>query len=197
LENNLEPNLVLASSSAYRRELLRRLRLPFRIAVPNIDESPLSGEAGADTAARLSRLKASAVAEQFSPALVIGSDQVAECQGLRLDKPGERPGAEAQLRWVSGKDAVFHTALTLLNTNTGTAQTSVVVTKVRFRPISDPEINRYLDAEPAYDCAGSAKSEGLGISLLEEIRCDDPTALVGLPLIALCRMLRTEGVAVP
>jgi septum formation protein len=197
LENKREFNLVLASSSAYRQELLRRLHMPFKVAAPNIDETPLAGETGAETAARLARLKANAVAGEFAPALVIGSDQVAECEGLRLDKPGERSKALAQLRWVSGKEAIFHTALALLNTTTAMAQTEVIATRVRFRSLSDPEINRYLDAEPAYDCAGSAKSEGLGISLLDEITGSDPTALIGLPLIALCRMLRNETVPVP
>lgn len=197
MENKDKLKLVLASTSAYRRELLQRLHIPFVTAGPDIDESAFDGESGAETATRLARLKASAVAGRFEHALVIGSDQVAECHGIRLDKPGERDKAIAQLSWVSGKEAVFHTAVTLLNTATSNAQTTVVPTRVRFRSLDETEINRYLEIEPAFDCAGSAKSEGLGISLLDGISGDDPTALIGLPLIALCRMLRIEAVAIP
>lgn len=197
MENKDNPKLVLASTSAYRRELLLRLQIPFTTAGPDIDESALAGEHGAATAARLAQLKAGAVSARFQNALVIGSDQVAECQGVRLDKPGERAKAFAQLSWVSGKEAIFHTAITLLNTATSNTQTTVVPTRVRFRSLQETEINRYLALEPAFDCAGSAKSEGLGISLLDEISGDDPTALIGLPLIALCRMLRNEAVPIP
>lgn len=197
MENKNNLKLVLASTSAYRRELLRRLQFPFTTAGPDIDESALAGERGAETAARLAQLKADAVSVRFQNALIIGSDQVAECHGVRLDKPGERAKAFAQLSWVSGKEAIFHTAITLLNTTTSNTQTTVVPTRVRFRSLQETEINRYLELEPAFDCAGSAKSEGLGISLLEEISGNDPTALIGLPLIALCRMLRNEAVPIP
>lgn len=197
MENKTELALVLASTSAYRRELLKRLRIQFDIAAPDIDESPLPEESAATTAERLAREKAAAVAGSHPKALIIGSDQVAECDGLRLDKPGRQSEAFAQLRWVSGKEAVFHTAIALKNTRTTTMQSAVTTTRVRFRPLGAEEISRYIAAEPAFDCAGSAKSEGLGIALLDAISGDDPTALVGLPLITLCRMLRAEGITVP
>ena len=146
---------------------------------------------------RLARLKARAVANEFGPALIIGSDQVAECEGLRMDKPGSRSRAIEQLSWASGRQAVFNTAVTLFNTTTGLDQTVVVPTKVRYRQITKAEIERYLDKEAAFDCAGSAKAESLGISLLDAIKGDDPTALIGLPLIALCAMLRNESIAIP
>ena len=189
--------LILASTSTYRRELLARLKLPFEADSPNVDETPNTGETGADCAARLSRLKAQAVANRYANALIIGSDQVAECNGRRLDKPGNVERAIEQLAWTSGKRAVFSTAVTLLNTATGNEQTRVVPTTVSYRDLSHAEIERYLRQEVAIDCAGSAKAEGLGIALLDSIEGADPTALIGLPLIALCAMLRDEGFVVP
>ena len=189
--------VVLASTSAYRRELLARLKLPFEAESPNVDETPKAGEAGADCAVRLSRLKAQAVANKYTNALIIGSDQVAECNGRRLDKPGDVERAIEQLSWTSGKRAVFSTAVTVLNTASGNEQTRIVPTTVSYRNLSRAEIERYLQQEAAIDCAGSAKAEGLGIALLDSIEGADPTALIGLPLIALCTMLRNEGFAVP
>ncbi len=196
-EKPSSPQLVLASTSQYRRTLLKRLQMPFETAAPRVDETPQVGEAGAECAARLSRLKAHAVAARHPTALIIGSDQVAECDGRRLDKPGNLQGATEQLAWASGKQALFSTAVTLLNSSTGREQTRVVPTTVRYRRISNAEIERYLRQEAAVDCAGSAKAESLGIALLDAIEGTDPTALIGLPLIALCAMLREENVAIP
>jgi len=196
-QNQQSTRLVLASTSAYRRALLARLQLPFETGSPNIDETPRAGESGPECAARLSRLKARAVAVHHPGALIIGSDQVAECEGRRLDKPGDVQRAIAQLSWASGKEAVFSTAVTLFNPASGREQTRVVPTAVRYRTLSRLEIERYLRQETAVDCAGSAKAEGLGIALLEAIEGADPTALIGLPLIALCAMLREEGIVVP
>lgn len=189
--------VVLASTSAYRRGLFARLQLPFETDFPDIDEAPLAGENGSECAARLSRLKAQAVASRHPNALIIGSDQVSECHGRRLDKPGSVERAIEQLLWASGKQAVFNTAVTVLNTTSGHEQTRVVPTTVSYRSVSRAEIERYLRREAAIDCAGSAKAEGLGIALLEAIEGADPTALIGLPLIALCAMLRNEGVVIP
>ncbi|HVY07601.1 MAG TPA: Maf family nucleotide pyrophosphatase [Burkholderiales bacterium] len=189
--------LILASTSRYRRELLERLKIPFQTSAPDVDESPLQGEAPAITAARLALAKAQAVREKFPRSLIIGSDQVAFCEGVRLDKPGNHAGAVAQLRHSSGKLVSFMTALALLNTVSGNTQTRLVPTEVRFRKLDDLEIERYLEQEPAYDCAGSAKAEGLGIALIESITSPDPTALIGLPLIALAEMLRAENLVVP
>ena len=189
--------LVLASTSPYRRELLDRLQLSFAVCAPETDETPLAGEAPARTAERLAIAKAAAVVEKYPDALIIGSDQVAFCGEARFGKPGTREKASAQLRSLSGKIAVFHTGLCLLNSRTGRHHLRGVATEVRFRELSDAEIEGYLDKENALNCAGSARSEGLGISLLEWMRSDDPTALVGLPLIALAEMLRAEGVALP
>lgn len=189
--------LVLASTSAYRRELLQRFGLPFEVARPDIDESPLPGEHPRATAERLAIEKARAVAGNFPDALIIGSDQVAAMGDIRFGKPGTVERAVAQLKQMSGQTVVFHTALALLNTQTGDAQIDVVPTEVRFRTLSDDEIVRYVEKERPLDCAGSAKSEGLGITLLDALSGDDPNALVGLPLIALARMLRHEGVALP
>jgi len=189
--------LVLASTSAYRRELLQRFGLPFEVARPDIDESPLPGEHPRSTAERLAIEKARAVAGNFTDALIIGSDQVAAMGDIRFGKPGTVERAVAQLKQMSGQTVVFHTALALLNTTTGEAQIDVVPTEVRFRTLGDDEIVRYVEKERPLDCAGSAKSEGLGITLLDALSGDDPNALVGLPLIALARMLRHEGVALP
>ena len=189
--------LVLASTSPYRRELLSRLQLPFEVCAPQTDETPLAGEAPADTAERLSAEKAQAVVARFPDALIIGSDQVAYCGSERFGKPGSRENALGQLRKLSGKIAIFHTGLCLLNSRSGRRHVRGVATEVRFRELADSEIERYLDKEDALNCAGSARSEALGISLLEWMRSDDPTALVGLPLIALADMLRAEGLALP
>lgn len=193
----ITPLLVLASTSPFRRELLGRLQIPFETAAPDLDESPLPGEAPAATAERLSVEKARAVGGRYPGALIIGSDQVAYLGTQRFGKPGTRENAIAQLRSMSGKTVVFHTGLCLLNAATGRIHLRAVPTEVRFRELSDAEIFRYLDKENALNCAGSARSEGLGISLLESMRGDDPNALVGLPLIALCDMLRAEGVELP
>ncbi len=191
------PTIVLASTSPFRRELLGRLGLPFEAVAPDVDESPLAGESPAATAERLSVAKARAVAHRHPEALIIGSDQVAHLDGSRFGKPGTRENAIAQLRAMSGKAVIFHTGLCLLNAATGRSHLRGVPTEVRFRELSDAEILRYQDKENALNCAGSARSEGLGISLLEYMRGDDPNALVGLPLIALCEMLRAEGVQLP
>jgi septum formation protein len=185
--------LVLASTSVYRRQLLSRLQLQFEVAAPEVDETPHAGEAPQASALRLAQAKARAVAGRFPRALIIGSDQVAELHGVRLDKPGTQARAHAQLALLSGQAAVFHTALALLDAASGRMQTSVVPTRVRFRSLTDLQIDSYLSKEQPLDCAGSAKSEGLGIALLEAIEGDDPTALIGLPLIALTGMLLAEG----
>lgn len=189
--------VVLASTSPFRRELLARLQLPFETVAPETDESALPGEAPASTALRLSEAKARAVARRFPDALIIGSDQVAAQGNDRFGKPGSRQNAIAQLRLMRGKEVVFHTGLCLLNSATNRVQTCCIDTHVGFRDLADAEIESYLDKEDALNCAGSAKSEGLGISLLAYLRGDDPNALIGLPLIALCDMLRAEGVALP
>ncbi|MBL8488116.1 MAG: septum formation inhibitor Maf [Rhodocyclaceae bacterium] len=191
------PNLVLASTSPYRRELLTRLGLPFAVDAPDCDESPVPGETPAATAERLAEAKARAVQARYPRSLVIGSDQVAHCEGRIFGKPGTRDRAVRQLQDLSGRTVVFHTGLCLLNTGTGHARVRGVPVEVKFRRLDPGEIERYLDREDALNCAGSARSEGLGIALLEYLRGDDPNALVGLPLIALCDMLRAEGVALP
>lgn len=191
------PEIVLASTSPFRRELLARLQLPFEAVAPDADETPLPGESPVATAERLSVAKARAVVERHPRALIIGSDQVAYQGELRYGKPGTRENAIAQLRSMSGKTVIFHTGLCLLNAATGRVHLRGIPTEVCFRELSDDEIRRYLDKENALNCAGSARSEGLGISLLESLRGDDPNALVGLPLIALCDMLRAEGIDLP
>ncbi|MGF6975078.1 septum formation protein [Paraburkholderia sp. JPY465] len=186
------PRLILASSSQYRRELLERLRVPFDIIVPAIDETPLAGETPETTALRLAESKARAVARGLAttePALVIGSDQVATYDGLQIGKPSTHDRALAQLQAMRGREVLFHSALCLFDSATNSAQTVDVITRVRFRDLPDAALDAYLRAETPYDVAGSAKSEGLGIALLEAIHSDDPTALVGLPLIALSHML--------
>jgi septum formation protein len=191
------PRLILASTSPYRRDLLARLQIPFEVVAPNADESPLPGESAAATAERLAVVKARAVAHLYPDALVIGSDQVAHMGEKRFGKPGTRANAVEQLRTMSGHSVVFHTGLCLLNTATDRVHLRGIPTEIRFRELADAEIQRYLDKEDALNCAGSARSEGLGIALLEYLRGDDPNALVGLPLMALCGMLRAEGVALP
>ena len=190
------PRLILASSSPYRRELLERLRIPFDVAVPAIDETPHAGETPEATALRLAEAKARAVAAALAPddaVLVIGSDQVATYDGLQIGKPGTHEKALAQLQAMRGREVLFHSALCLFDSRSGAAQRVDVITRVRFRNLPDAALEAYLLAETPYDVAGSAKSEGLGIALLEAIHSDDPTALVGLPLIALSDMLMTAG----
>lgn len=189
-------SLVLGSTSVYRRELLSRLRLPFEVEPPQVDEEPLPGEAPADLARRLAAAKAAAVAARHPAAVVIGSDQVADLDGEPLGKPGNHANAVAQLRRMSGRTVVFQTALTVMCQQSGFVAHDLAPVRVRFRALHDEEIEAYLRAEQPYDCAGSARSEGLGIALLEAIDSDDPTALVGLPLIRTCRMLRAAGVRV-
>jgi len=188
--------LLLASTSVYRRELLARLRLDFQVFSPRVDETPLPGEPPEQTALRLAEAKARAGATAFPRALVIGSDQVAELDGQRLEKPGSHAIAIQQLTLLSGRSAVFHTAVALLNAQTGTLRKQLVPTRVVFRSLSSRQIDAYLRSEQPYDCAGSAKSEGLGIALIQAIEATDPTALIGLPLIALTDMLAAEGVEV-
>jgi septum formation protein len=188
--------LVLASTSPYRRELLARLQLAFEVMSPGVEEHPLPGEPPAATALRLAEAKARAGAARFPGALVIGSDQVAELEGERVEKPGTHEIAKRQLERASGRTALFHTAVALLNAGTGSLHTRVVRSQVTFRNLSAEQIDRYLRLEQPYDCAGSAKSEGLGIALLRSIEGDDPTALIGLPLIALVDMLAREGCTV-
>jgi septum formation protein len=189
--------VVLASTSPYRRELLARLRIPFETVAPETDESMLPGETSSATAQRLAEAKARAVVPRYPDALIIGSDQVAANGNERFGKPGRRENAITQLRLMRGKEVVFHTGLCVLDSATNRVQVRCVDTHVGFRDYSDAEIESYLDQEDALNCAGSAKSEGLGISLLRYLRGDDPNALVGLPLIALCEMLRAEGLHLP
>lgn len=188
--------LVLASTSPYRRELLGRLGLPFDVAAPDIDETPLPGEPAAETALRLARAKALAVSSAYPDALIIGSDQVADLDGVRLEKPGDHARAVVQLEQASGRMVIFHTALALLHVGSGRLHSRVVDTRVQFRALSGAQIETYLRRERPYDCAGSAKVEGLGIALISRLEGDDPTALIGLPLIALVDLLCAEGVAV-
>ena len=185
--------VVLGSTSRYRRELLQRLGLPFEVAAPEVDETPRPGEAPAALAQRLALAKARAVAERFPEAVVIGSDQVADLAGEPLGKPGTHERAVLQLRRMRGQTVVFQTALAVVCRASGFERQDIAPVRVAFRELDDGEIERYLLAEQPYDCAGSAKSEGLGIALLEAIDSDDPTALVGLPLIRTCRMLRAAG----
>jgi septum formation protein len=194
-----KPRLILASSSRYRRELLERLRIPFDVITPDIDETPIHGETPEATAVRLSVAKARAAAARVTDAaagtLVIGSDQVATCDGRQIGKPGTHENARLQLQSMRGKSVEFHSALCLFDSRTNHIQSADIVTRVQFRDLPDAEIDAYLLAETPYDVAGSAKSEGLGIVLVDAIHSDDPTALVGLPLIALSKMLRVAGFA--
>ena len=188
--------IILASTSKYRRELLARLGLPFEVAPPEVDETALPNELPQATSRRLAEAKAGAVAERFPEALVIGSDQVAVLDGLALGKPGNFANAMRQLKAMRGKEVVFHTALCLCQAASGRVQTRVVPYYVRFRAYSDAQLERYLEREQPYDCAGSARCEGLGIALIAEMRGEDPNALIGLPLIALTEMLAELGVGV-
>jgi len=189
------PLLILASTSVYRRELLERLHISFEVISPKVDETPLTGESTLDLALRLAQAKAAAVAKQYPHAWVIGSDQVADLCGAAIGKPGNFERAMAQLQLMRGQTVTFHTALCLMQ---GTVQTTLSIpTEVTFRKLSDDVLENYLLTEEPYDCAGSAKSEGLGITLLEAIKSDDPTALIGLPLITLTGLLRDAGFVIP
>ena len=186
--------LVLASTSRYRRELLERLRLPFTVEAPDVDEQPRAGEMPASTALRLALAKAEAVAARRPKAVVIGSDQVADLAGRGVGKPGDHARATEQLRALRGRVVVFQTAVAVVCRGAGFAESALVPVTVRMRELSDAEIERYLRVETPYDCAGSAKIETLGIALVESVACDDPTALIGLPLIRTCELLRRAGI---
>ncbi len=188
------PPLILASTSVYRRELLSRLKLPFDVAAPGVDETPVAGETPPDLALRLALAKAEAVARMRPDAVIIGSDQVADLDGAPIGKPHVHERAVAQLRAMSGRTVVFQTAVAVVRPQTGFARTLLAPVRVRFRALDDEHIERYLQAEKPYDCAGSARSESLGIALLETIESDDPTALVGLPLIRTCTLLLEAGI---
>ena len=188
--------LVLASTSRYRRALLAQLGLPFAVASPATDETPLPGETPAATALRLADAKARSVAADFPDALIIGSDQVADCEGQLVGKPRDHRHAVAQLTALSGKTVVFHSGLALFDAARGTGETAMVDVRSTFRDLSPDEIESYLRRDRPYDCAASVKSDALGIALFERIESDDPTALVGLPLIRLADMLRAAGVAI-
>ena len=188
--------LILASTSIYRSQLLSTLQIPFQTAAPDVDETPLPGESAEQTSLRLSRVKAQVVAERFPDALIIGSDQVALLEGKQLGKPLNHDNAVKQLRSMRGKVVTFYTALSLLNAANGEMQTDVDITRVSFRNLSDDAIERYLLKEQPYHCAGSAKSEGLGIALIGRIEGNDPNALIGLPLIMLVGMLEKQGVRI-
>jgi septum formation protein len=190
----MQRTVILASTSRYRRELLSRLRLPFEVQAPEVDETPLARETPRALAERLALEKAQVVALRFPEAVVIGSDQVADLAGEPLGKPGDHPRATAQLRRMSGQTLVFQTAVAVVCQASGFVARDLAPVRVVFRQLGDAAIESYLRAEQPYDCAGSAKSEGLGIALLEAIDSDDPTALVGLPLIRTARMLRAAGV---
>jgi len=185
--------LILGSTSRYRKELLQRLEMPFDVVAPEVDETPLPGERPVDLAVRLAMAKARAVATQHPDAVVIGSDQVADLNGKPLGKPGDHARATAQLREMRGQVVIFQTAVSVLHIASGFEQSTLAPVRVHFRMLSDAEIETYLQLEQPYDCAGSAKSEGLGIALLESIDNDDPTALIGLPLIRTCKMLEAAG----
>ncbi len=186
--------LILGSTSPYRRELLERLRLPFEVAAPDVDETPQASETPKQLACRLAMAKARVVGAQFPDCVVIGSDQVADLDGQALGKPGNHARAVAQLQQMRGKTVIFQTAVAVVCQDAKFAQMDLAQVKVKFRDLTDAEIEAYLLAETPYDCAGSAKSEGLGIALLESIDNDDPTALVGLPLIRTCRMIQAAGI---
>ena len=194
---NPDRPLVLASTSRYRRELLARLGLRFDVAAPEADETPLPGETPAATALRLSVDKAKSVSPRFPDGLIVGSDQVADCDGEPVGKPGDHVRAVAQLSRLSGRTVVFHTAVALLDAASGRCRSAMVDVRSTFRVLGGDEIETYLRREQPYDCAGSVKSEALGIALFERIESDDPSALVGLPLIRLAAMLREAGVRVP
>lgn len=189
-----QPELILGSSSPYRRELLERLRIPFSVVSPKIDETPKADETPPETALRLALEKARHIAQSHPNALIIGADQVATVNGEQIGKAGGFDKALAQLQMMRGKTALFHSALCLYDARSGTYQLENIITKTTFRDLPDEELAAYLRIEQPYDCAGSAKVEALGITILEKVESDDPTALVGLPLIALTGMLRAAGV---
>ena len=195
MSNSSNPSLILASTSVYRRELLERLGIPFTVVSPELDETPLPGESTLELALRLAKAKAAAVSKDYPDAWVIGSDQVADLCGAAIGKPGNFERAMAQLQLMRGSTVTFHTALCIMK---GDMETTLSVpTEVSFRKLSDEILESYLLTEEPYDCAGSAKSEGMGIALLEAIKSDDPTALIGLPLIALTGLLRDAGFVIP
>lgn len=185
--------LVLASASPYRQELLQRLELPFLVVAPHVDESPLPGERPAQTAVRLAEAKARAVAPQHPEGLIIGCDQIADCRGLAVGKPRDRADALDQLRSMRGQTVTFHTAVALLNAESDLCRTALVDVTSTFRQLDDATLQAYLDREQPFDCAGSVKAEGLGIALFTRLESDDPTALIGLPLIRLTDLLEAEG----
>jgi septum formation protein len=190
------PTLILASSSSYRRELLERLGLPFSVVAPEIDEALEAGEIPAAASVRLAEAKARAVAARHPNALIIACDQMAACDGIAIGKPRDRNDALAQLKSMRGRTIVFHTALALLNARTGRCQTALVDVASTFRSLGDEQLEAYVDRDQPYDCAGSVKCEALGIALFSRIASDDPTALIGLPLIRLTDMLTAEGVQI-
>lgn len=193
---NMQPQIILASSSIYRRELLSRLQIPFECISPEVDETPLKDESPADTALRLAQVKARKVANSYPNALIIGCDQVATLDGTQLGKPYTHENATKQLRMMRGREVTFHSALCVFNAKTQHMQAEVVPYVVQFRALSDVQIQSYLIKEQPYQCAGSAKSEGLGIAIIEKMTGDDPNALIGLPLIKLIDMLQNQSVFV-
>ncbi len=197
MPDSFRPHLVLASTSRYRQELLARLGIPFETTGPNVDESAAAGEMPQALALRLACAKAQAAQAAFPDALIIGCDQVAAVGATLLNKPGTHARAVEQLKLMSGKQIAFFTALCLLNARTLQRQTAIVPVTVHMRELSTGQIERYLQAERPYDCAGSARIEGLGITLVARLDGDDPNALIALPLIKLCDMLRNEGIELP
>lgn len=193
---HMQPQIILASSSNYRRELLNRLQIPFECISPEVDETPLKDETPAETALRLAQVKARKVAINYPNALIIGCDQVATLDGTQLGKPYTHENATKQLRMMRGREVTFHSALCVFNAKTQHIQAEVVPYVVQFRVLSDAQIQNYLTKEQPYQCAGSAKSEGLGIAMIEKMTGDDPNALIGLPLIKLIDMLQNQGVFV-
>lgn len=191
------PPLILASTSAYRRELLARLLVPFGCVAPGIDEAPLAAESHPDRAVRLAFAKAAAVATRYPGSTVIGSDQIGVCKGEPLEKPGDAARARVQLQWLSAAAATFHTAVAVLPAERGNSLQFVDTTTVYFRALSDAEIDRYIAVEQPFDCAGGFRCEGLGISLFSRVVSEDPTGLIGLPLIAVARSLRQLGYELP
>jgi septum formation protein len=192
----MKQTLILASSSEYRRQLLQKLQIPFNSISPKIDETSLEGEKPHQTALRLAQEKAKKIGAEYPHALVIGCDQVATLDGEQLDKPLNHNNATKQLQMMRGREVTFHSALCLFNATTGSIQTDVVPYLVRFRQLTDVQIENYLNKEQPYQCAGSAKSEGLGIALMERMIGEDPNALIGLPLIKLITMLQNEGLSI-
>ncbi len=189
-------DIILASSSVYRRQLLNKLGINYRWQAPDIDEAPIGGESPTELVKRLSKFKAMALAPHYPTGLIIGSDQVASLENQILGKPGNHANAKAQLETVSGKQVTFFTGLTLYNATTRTTQTCCEIYQVTFRQLTEAQIENYLQREQPYDCAGSFKSEGLGIALFDTLNGRDPNTLIGLPLIALIDMLNREGIEV-